>query len=217
METDENLIAKIENVLGKFEPVAKTWHKENGHIGYFQDQVALNALSIEICTLANFIYGKDDENSQRIKAAATSRTLTHLQMTEGLLRGTIAAIKSGLLTDLRKEILLDIQADFIEAARTAITEGAKDVAAALLCIVLEDSVKRLAAKHNLATLQNQEFTTVVVGLYSANAITKATKGVLLAQKDLRNSALHAQWHEVSVEAVQGLLNFLPTFIEYHGV
>jgi len=216
MQQEDLLVQKIENVLSKFGPVASTWVKERTY-GHFRDEVMLSALSVEVCALADHIYGQRHETAIRIKHAATSRTLSCLQMTEGMLRGTIEAIKTGLVTDLRTEILLDVQADFIEAARKAIAESSKDVAAALLCIVLEDSVKRLAVKHNLQDLTNQEFSVVVVGLFKASAISKATKGLLLGYTDLRNSALHAQWHEVSLEAVNGLLYFLPGFIEQHGV
>jgi hypothetical protein len=134
-----------------------------------------------------------------------------------MLRGTSAALKNGLLVELRTKVLLDVQADFIEAARQALSNGFKDVAAALLCVVLEDSVKRLATKVGRDDLTDREYSVVVVELFKERAVSKATKGVLLAQKDLRDSALHAQWHEVSAESVTGLLYFLPGFIEQHGV
>lgn len=143
--------------------------------------------------------------------------MSHLNSAKGMLIGTASAIRSGLLEDLRTQILLDVQGDFIETARSALANSAKDVAAALLCVVLEDSVKRLAKKSGNDALADKEFTIVVVELFKSGAITKATKGVPLSYTDLRNAALHAQWHEVSVESVQGLLGFLPMFIEHHGI
>ena len=64
---------------------------------------------------------------------------------------------------------------------------------------------------------DKEFSEVVLDLFKAEAITKGTKGVLLSYKDLRNSAMHAQWAQVSVESVRSLLQFLPQFTEQHGV
>lgn len=218
MQQEDLLVQKIEKVLLKFEPVAKTWVKEGPRtFAHFQDGVALAALSVEVCVLVDYVYGPNHDIAKRIKGVATLRSLTHLRAAEGMLRGTIEAIRGGLLADLRTQILVDVQSDFIEAARNAIAENAKDVAAALLCIVLEDSVKRLAIKHGLQSLANQEFSIVTTELFKENKITKATKGQLLAYKDLRNAALHAQWHEVSVETVNALLYFLPGFIEQHGV
>jgi hypothetical protein len=217
MPTDDVLVEKIEAVLAKFGPVALSWRHSANFGGAFSDELGFHSLSAEVCALADYVYGRGHEMAQSIKSTITCRTLSHLRTAQGLLQGTVSAIRSGLLKDLRTEILLDVQADFIEAARESAANGAKDVAAVLACIVLEDSVKRLATKSGKPELLNQEYSVVVVELFKAGAITKATKGVLLAQKDLRNSALHAQWHEVSLEAVNGLLYFLPTFIEQHGV
>ena len=216
MPTDDSLIQKIESVLSKFAHVESSYAGRKGY-GNFEDEVAFSALGIEVSALADHIYGANHPTAERIRDTISGHTLSHLRSAEGMLRGTAAALKNGLLVELRTQVLLDVQADFIEAARRALSNGSKDVAAALLCVVLEDSVKRLAVKHERSDLANSEYSVVVVELFKINAISKATKGVLLAQKDLRNSALHAQWHEVSVEAVTGLLYFLPGFIEQHGV
>jgi len=217
MSQEDLLAQKIESVLAKFPAVASSYVRDKHGYSHFRDEVGFNALGIEVCALADHIYGTEHPTAERIRSAVTGRTLSHLQSAEGMLRGTSAALKNGLLVELRTEVLLDVQADFIEAARQALSSGSKDVAAALLCVVLEDSVKRLATKIGRDDLKDREYSVVVVELFKERAISKATKGVLLAQKDLRDSALHAQWHEVSVESVTALLYFLPGFIEQHGV
>jgi hypothetical protein len=216
MPSDDSLIQKIENVLSKFPKVGDSYTQRKGY-GHFEDQVALSALEVEVTALALHIYGADHPTVKRIRETIGGHTLSHLHSAEGMLRGTAEALKNGLLVELRTQVLLDVQSDFIDAARQASTNGSKDVAAALLCVVLEDSVKRLATKAGRDDLLGSEYSVVVVELFKAGAISKSTKGVLLAQKDLRNSALHAQWHEVSAESVTGLLYFLPGFIEQHGV
>ena len=217
MERSQRLIALIDAVLPKFDKVALSFSKGDRGYGRFTDVVAHNALEVEVRALADHIYGPEHPTAELIKSNIGGSTMTHLNSARGMLIGTASAIRSGLLEDLKTQILLDVQGDFIETARSALANGAKDVAAALLCVVLEDSVKRLAKKSGHEALQDKEFTVVVAGLFKAGAITKATKGILLSHTDLRNSALHAQWHEVSAESVQGLLGFLPMFIEHHGI
>lgn len=216
MSKESKLIEQIERVLAKFPAVEATWHSSNMAAG-FRNAVAYHSLRTECTALINFVYGIEHPQASEFRRTIRRESLHDLNSAEGMLRGAIEAIRHGLLNDLRTEILLDVQADFLSAAQTAVEGGAKDVAAALSAVVLEDSVKRLAAKHGLDGLENQEFTVVVTGLFKADVITKATKGALLAHKDLRNAALHAQWHEVSPEAVQALLYLLPVFIEQHGV
>ena len=217
MERRERLIAMIEAVLPKFDKVALSWGRNSAGGGRFHDVVSHSALQIEVCALVDYIYGDDHPNSGMIKSDVNGSTMTHLRSAQGGLVGTAAAIRNGLLDDLQTQILLDVQGDFIETARHSLASGAKDVAAVLLCVVLEDSVKRLASKNGHERLLGKEFTVVVTELFKANVVTKATKGVLLSHTDLRNAALHAQWLEVSVESVQSLLGFLPMFIEHHGI
>ena len=215
--TESELVEKIEAVLAKFPAVLRSWTKGQRISGWFTDKVGHGALSIEITNLANLIYGEGSPNAKRIIDYATASSKSHLEVAEGLLRGTISSIQSGLLTDLRTKVLLDVQEDFIAAAREAIEGGNKDVAAALLSVVLEDSTKRLAVKAGLEELTNKEYSVVVGGLFTNGVISKSTKGNLLSFKDLRNSSLHAQWHEVSKDSVNALLYFLPVFLESHGV
>lgn len=218
MASADELIAQIERVLAKFPAVAATWYSSNVNVvSGFRDTVAFAALRLECSALANFIYGAGHPEAHAIRSAISSATLHHLEYSEGLLRGTIEAVRHGLLSELRTQVLLDIQADFVTAATEALNNGSKDVAAVLAATVLEDATKRLAAKKGLNDAVNKEFSEVVVDLFKAEAITKGTKGLLLGYKDLRNSAMHAQWPQVSVEAVRSLLLFLPHFTEQHGV
>lgn len=216
MTSTDELVAQIERVLAKFPKVADSWRTDRTLAG-FTDTVAFSALRTECIALGSFIYGARHPQARMIANTISHETLHHLQSTEGILRGTIEAIRHGLLSELRTQVLLDIKADFIEAGSNALQSGALEVAAVLAAVVLEDSTKRLAEKQELSSALNQEFSVVVVELFKSGAITKGTKGVLLGFKDLRNAALHAQWKEVSPEAVRGLLQFLPMFMEQHGV
>lgn len=216
MATTESLIAQIERVLAKFPSVEATWHSANLSSG-FTNPVLFASVQTECIALAKYVYGEKHAQARVIANTISHQTLYHLKHTEGMLRGTIESLRHGLLTELRTQVLLDIQTEFVEAGVRALEEGAKEVAAVLAAIVLEDSTKRLADKVGLKEAANREFSVVVAELFKADGITKATKGILLGYKDLRNSALHAQWHEVSVESVRSLLQFLPQFMEQHGV
>jgi hypothetical protein len=217
MSRDDDLISHIQRVLDKFPAVSKSWFSGSIGIGGFRDTVGYHALRAESIAVMNHVYGAEHLQAREFRLTISSETLQHLMSAEGLLRGSIESIRYGLLSDIRSEILLDVQSDFISAAQAALEGGAKDVAAALAAVVLEDSVKRLAQKHSLGELVDEEFSVVVTGLYKSSVVTKATKGALMGYKDLRNAALHAQWHEVSADAVRGLPSFLPGFIAQHGV
>ena len=87
----------------------------------------------------------------------------------------------------------------------------------LACIVLEDSLKRLAQKNDLKDALDKEMNVTAGLLFNAGVIEKSTNQSIQNFKNLRNAALHAQWDQVSGESVALLLAFLPVFIEKHGI
>jgi len=134
-----------------------------------------------------------------------------------LLLGTKSNLTSGLLDNLRSLVLIDIKSEFLETASHLLEEGQKDPAAVLACIVLEDSIKRLASKANLKEAQNKEMGVAAGLLLKNGVIEKSTNQSIQNFKNLRNAALHAQWDQVAAESVALLLSFLPIFIEKHGI
>ena len=185
--------------------------------GGFKDTVSFESLYTEAISLLASIYGTKNPHYQRIINFYNEGHLAALQQTEGLLLGTRNNLQSGLLDDLRSQVLIDIKSDFLKTARNLLEEGEKDPAAVLASIVLEDSIKRLAARHALKEAEDKEIGVAAGLLLKAGAIEKSTNQSIHNFKNLRNAALHAQWDQVSRESVSQLLAFLPMFIEKHGI
>ena len=209
-------IENVDKLLLRFGPLKSTWWSSNLG-GGFRDTVEFEAIYTEAISLLACIYGKDDPHYQRIIDFYNEGHLHAVQKTEGVLIGTKHNLESGLLDDLRSMILIDIKCDFLETARQLLEEGQTNPAAVLACIVLEDSLKRLARKFNLAEAQDKEMNVTAGLLFSSGVIEKSTNQAIQNFKNLRNAALHAQWDQVSREAVVLLLGFLPIFIEKHGI
>jgi hypothetical protein len=55
-------------------------------------------------------------------------------------------LESGLLDDLRVQILVDIKTDCLEASGRLLEEGQRETAAVLACIEIEDTLKHLAGR-----------------------------------------------------------------------
>jgi hypothetical protein len=133
------------------------------------------------------------------------------------LLGTKSNLIAGLLDDLRSRVLIDIKSEFLDTANQLLQEGQKDPAAGLACIVLEDSLKRLASKADVNDAKNKELGVAAGALFRAGVIEKSTNQSIQNFKNLRNAALHAQWDQVSAESVSFLMAFLPVFIEKHRI
>lgn len=209
-------IRKLDELLALLDPLKSTWWSDSGG-GGFNDTVSFESLYTEAISLLASIYGTKNPHYQRIIHFYSEGHLHALQQTEGLLLGTRNNLHSGLLDDLRSQVLIDIKSDFLETARNLLEEGQKDPAAVLASIVLEDSIKRLAARNALKEAEDKELGVAVGLLFKAGAIEKSTNQSIQNFKNLRNAALHAQWGQVSGESVSLLLAFLPIFIEKHGI
>ncbi|MHB1158346.1 MAG: hypothetical protein ACYC26_16095 [Phycisphaerales bacterium] len=212
----DKLIGQIDRLLAKLPPIKQSWHSSNSG-GIFQDTVAYEAFTTECHQLLAHVYPSDHLSVQRTIHAFDSASLHSLKQVEGILIGTRENLAAGLIDDLTSAILLDIKADFLEMAHRLVEGGQKDPAAVLASIVLEDSLKRLAKKHGIGGLEDKEISVVAGSLFSNGIIEKTTNQSIQSFKSLRNAALHAQWSEVSLESLNLLLVFLPTFMEKHGI
>ena len=213
---EKAIFEKIDELLTRIKPLKATWWSSSMG-GGFTDTVEFEAIYTEAISLLASVYGQGNPHYQRIIHFYNEGHLHALEQTEGLLLGTKSNLQSGLLDDLRSKVLIDIKTDFLETAKALLDEGQKDPAAVLACIVLEDSLKRLAQKSNLKEAQEKEMNMTAGLLFKAGIIEKSTNQSIQNFKNLRNAALHAQWQQVSGESVGLLLAFLPMFIEKHGI
>jgi hypothetical protein len=215
-DSSAHLIAQIDALLELFPEVQASWWSSNMG-GGFEKTVEYERLITQSVSIVRHIYGPSHPHTQRVIHLGNEESLHSFQQIEGLLIGAKSDIANGLIRDLTSRIILDIKSDFLEAALTMANEGHKDPAAVLACIVLEDSLKKLAAKHDIASAADKEISVVAALLLNARAIEKSTHQAIRSFFPLRNAALHAQWHEVSIESVKLLLAFLPSFVEKHGI
>ena len=212
----ETLIAQIDQLLAQFPAVKQSWFSSNMVSG-FKRNVEYEAIITEAISLVTHIYGPGHAHVQRVIHAVNDGSLRSLEQIEGVLVGTRSNLVNGLLDDLRSRIAVDLKSGFLETAQQLAAEGQKDPAAVLGCIVLEDTLKRLATKHSIDNASDKEMSVVAGLLYSKGVLEKATNQTIQGFKGLRNASLHAQWTEVSLESVKLLLVFLPAFIEKHGL
>lgn len=212
----QKLVEQVDHLLSTFTPIKQSWYKGSME-GFFRDTVGYEKLITECYQLLAHIYPDGHPNIQRAIYAINNASLHSLQQIEGILQGTKTSLEAGFLDDLTSKILLDLKGDFLIAAQELVDDRQKDPAAVLGCVVLEDSLKRLARKHRIEGMESKEMSVVANSLLAKGVIEKTTMQSISSFKALRNAALHAQWTEVSLEAVKLLLVFLPVFIEKHGI
>jgi hypothetical protein len=129
----------------------------------------------------------------------------------GLLRSVASDIQGGRIRDLQLQARGEVFGDFINAARSALSDGFKDVAAVLACAALEDALKRFAVANGLA-VYDKDMAEVVNALKGAGLLKGPQGALLQGFVKVRNKAFHAQWDSIESPDVQGVIAFTQEFL-----
>jgi hypothetical protein len=131
------------------------------------------------------------------------------------MRGIFVAAKSdydgGHLFSLQAVVAGEIFGDFVSAARHALDEGHKDVAAVLACAALEDALKRFAQLNGLS-VDDKDISEVINALKGGGHLSGPQKTLIDAMPKIRNAAMHAEWAKLTPENVGSVLGFVEQFL-----
>lgn len=130
---------------------------------------------------------------------------------QGLLRNIASDLLAGRVQDLQLQARGEVFADFVNAARSALSEGFKDIAAVLACGALEDALKRFAITNGLE-VYDKDMSEVVNALKGASLIKGPQGALLQGFIKIRNKVFHAQWSDVDAADVQGVIGFTQEFL-----
>lgn len=129
----------------------------------------------------------------------------------GILRNAKHELNGGLLNSLEKEVSAEVLTDFILFAKSAYSEGTKDVSAVLACAALEDALKKFA-EHNGLSTTGKGMTEIANALKSKGLVSKGKHGLLLNYAKLRNNAFHADWSSFDKSEVGSIISFTEAFL-----
>lgn len=130
-------------------------------------------------------------------------------------KGVFSAAKNdfegGFATTLEALVSGEIFGDFIGAAKNALADGNKDVAAVLACAALEDALKRYATE-NALNVDGKDMSEVIGALKSKGLVGGSQKSILETMPKTRNAAMHADWAKISTTEVGGVIGFTEQFL-----
>lgn len=130
----------------------------------------------------------------------------------GVFQAAREAYDNDLLFDIEIETAADIFGSFALAAKEAMKEGSKDVAAVIASAALEDTLKRYAVRNGLTVNDEITLATVINALKSKGLVSGAQKSLLNGMLKTRNSAMHADWGKITEPEVASLIGFVEQFL-----
>ncbi len=129
----------------------------------------------------------------------------------GVFQAAREAYDNGFLFDLEVETAADVFGSFASAAKHAMKENKKDVAAVIASAALEDALKRFAVRSGL-NIGDKTMATVINALKSKGLVSGAQKSLLDGMLKTRNSAMHADWNKITEPEVSSLIGFVEQFL-----
>ena len=144
--------------------------------------------------------------SERCGSAAPSCVETGI----ALLRSAKDGVENGALTNLESLVSADVFSDFLDMARHLHDGGYKDAAAVLAGSVLENGLRRVAAKRGLT---GGDIKTLNDRLAQAGEYNRLTQKRVQVWNDIRNQAAHGNFDEYDTENVQEMLDGVASLLE----
>jgi hypothetical protein len=219
MVKDREIISRLSVVIGKYAEYIQS-HSDN--VMYYTTTQVTEMYTLLSDTLTRYapkssgyyahtvdIIKKRDMNSK-------SKLYGDIKLLFGILSALHTAYSQGLLYDLEELIRGEIFDDFLEMAEYLLEEGYKDPAAVLIGGVLEEHLRKLCLKNEIAikTPDGKPKSGGVLNddLYKGGIYNKGDFKSIIAWLEIRNNAAHGKYNEYSEEQVDLMLKSIRDFI-----
>ena len=179
---------------------------------YASDSAAWQRWVTSAASLIRGVCGSDSTYSKMlVESQLHSSFKRSLQELFGIFQAAREAYDNDLLFDLEIQTAADVFGSFATAAKQALKENNKDVAAVIASAALEDVLKRYAVRNGL-DVGDKSMSSVINALKSKGLVFGAQKSLLDGMLKTRNSAMHAKWDEITVPEVSSLIGFVEQFL-----
>jgi hypothetical protein len=184
------------------------------------DHSACNEVASGTIAILEYLYGANSHKTkafleQHVACCKDKDSPRPFVGLAGSAKGVLCSIKSeveaGLVGNIQLQAQAGIFGDFITAARRALEEDSKDVAAVLTCAALEDALKRYAEQQGL-DVSDADMSQVINALKSKGVLREPQATIVKSYVKLRDKAFHAEWDKVEKESVNSAIGFTEQFI-----
>jgi len=219
MNIDQKIIERFENLINEGEEVLKTRSsRSGGNFVYWGDDAINPKLSnewgIKSLSLLSRIFGKEDDYYKKFNELFPRFSdYTPVWKAHGILKGAKDDYEKGYLFETRTLIQAEVFDDFLEQAAYLLKNGYHSPAAVIAGSVLEDGLRQLCIRNNLALSEMPKMDSMNSLLAKEGVYNKLTQKQITALADLRNKAAHGQWNEFTKEDVEQMIPQVRTFME----
>ncbi|HEX4519223.1 MAG TPA: hypothetical protein VH063_06540 [Gaiellaceae bacterium] len=210
--TDERIAERFGELL----PPPRLGSSTTGLIG---DRATARQWATEASNLIGIATGRRGvhwEAAERILAGLDKRLdVQGIAELGGVLTATSEDRKRGLLGAIEYRIYAETFDDFLDQAERMHKSGSIEGSSVLMAAVLEDTMKKIAAKNGLQGSPGLDET--ISSLAAAGVFSPVTAKRVRAWAGVRTSAVHARWSELDLgaigESIRGVRELITNYLE----
>lgn len=214
----EQVLARIDDLITQGQAIARQhsdrdyWVKE---IIPAQSWVASAANAIlQVAPPGSFYRAEIDRLTTHAQLISGIPT-TVLEKVLGVLLSVRAEAQSGLLATLEYQVFATAFDDFLDHASEFHKSGRVKESAILVAAVLEDTVKRVAAKNGVAS-SGLSLEPLIDELTKSQVFSAVKAKRMKSYAGVRNTALHAEWDKLDLKdignAIEGVRELLDGYL-----
>lgn len=212
-----DLLKRVDELLEQGNQVSLT--SKSGDFGDFVNAGAMTGFRSGALSFIERVYGKEHPHFTEFLRQASDRELRDVQNGIAILKTIHTEISGGWLFTIKGLITAEIFADFIEMASHLLENGYKDAAAVMTGSVLEEHLRQLCLKNEIAIEEEKDERVVSkkadrlnADLAKKDVYSKLDQKQITAWLDLRNKAAHGKYEEYNSEQVKQLISGILEFM-----
>lgn len=188
-----------------------------GHItGDFVDVQLANQWFTSVLSLLARVFGRESEYYSRVnKKFDNYPKFENVQQAFGSFLSAIEDFESSGLSNLRGVLEAEIFDDILEQAEHLLEKGYYAPASVIAGCVLEDALRKLCNSNDIPLPPRPKLDAMNADLAKAGVYKRLMQKRITALADIRNSAAHGNWGELSKEDVTRMLSEVRSFVQLH--
>ncbi|MCF2855912.1 hypothetical protein L1286_00385 [Pseudoalteromonas sp. SMS1] len=224
-KTVQNEIYSLVEVGGKI--LQKASRADNNFEG--DDLAEVSSWVTRLGQLIRKLYGENSQHYSNFERAISSESFYvihsdwygHISQVQGIALTVKHDVENGLIGSIKGLLQAEIFANFLEIGEHLLSEGYKDAAAVTIGAVLEDGLRELCKKNDIAIVKPNGAPLTIEPLNTELAknevYSKLTQKQITSWAHIRNKAAHGQYGEYDKTQVEMMLLFVQSFADQHLV
>jgi hypothetical protein len=224
MSTKHKYADRINTLIALADKTIATKQYPNGIGMTTVDRELFNEFRTLALSFISSLYGENHSYYKDFNNKIFRSELSDSERGRGILKAIKTEIDNDWLTSMKGLVSADIFSDFLEMAEHLIDENYKDPAAVMIGSVLEEHLRQLCDKHNIAvtdTKNGKSFpkkADLLNAELTANSVyNKLDQKSITTWLDLRNKAAHGKYTEYNKQQVEIMLQGVTEFISRNQI